>query len=444
MESLKSKLREFPYWFYILRGISIYFITLIVKSFVGLRMLDTYSEVETSLEAGVTKIPFFVISIFYFVGTFFLLNSVLNLFCTYDKRVMNEFLDEKWERVYFWRSIKRALRSREFLVECGIVLFFTALGSVVGWYPEVAGMFEATGAPDALLFALPFIIMLPLTFVMSLWRRYEAYRYWHYLARSEKLDKLYRISRLLLRAVSLPILYIFFFPFVPMLGLMFISLSAVFAMLIKSLSLLGFLLAAVVFVALLFIIKALHSLGKRKKLIKQLRSTAAESGYSLSEIKHPYASLFSRKRECIFVLSKDGKTFTCKVIGSFWQRSPLYFVSKSTAYYMHRLGTKNHHVTLLSAFEYDFSGEGDKIIIVNPVPKRIFVSMDEELFGAEQIYYDDSGRLSSVLRQSTKEAKSTRELEPGDKIWGYAIYNTTSFISAIDRKVLGRYNGMFD
>ena len=111
---------------------------------------------------------------------------------------------------------------------------------------------------------------------------------------------------------------------------------------------------------------------------------------------------------------------------------------------MKRIGTKNHHVTSMSVFEYHFDGEGDKIIIVNPVPKRIFVAMDEHLEGAQYNEYCDTGTLASVLRSHSKEAKSTRELVPGDKIWGYAVYNTTSFVSAVDRKCLGRYNGMFD
>ena len=74
MNSIKEKLRTFPYWLYILRGVAIYFITLLIKSFMGMMVLATYSDFELTLESGMTKIPFFVISIIYFVGTVLLLN----------------------------------------------------------------------------------------------------------------------------------------------------------------------------------------------------------------------------------------------------------------------------------------------------------------------------------------------------------------------------------
>jgi hypothetical protein len=286
--------------------------------------------------------------------------------------------------------------------------------------------------------------MPPITFVLYIWRRYEAYRYWNHLERADKIGKLYSIFSIFLRGLLIVVLYCFFYQYLPMVAFLFISLSSVMLILVDALTMLGFLAAAVAFVLLLYGIGALRAIGKRRRLIKSIKEVAPENGYELSEIKRPYASLFKRGKECNFILKKDGKVFSCHFVGSPFQRAPLFFVSATTAYYMHRLGTKNHHITFLSVFEYDFEGEGEKIIILNPVPKRTFVSMDELLEGAEYNEYSDTGRLSSILRRESKEAKSTRDIVPGDKIWGYAIYNTTSFISVVDRKCLGRYNGMFE
>lgn len=444
MDSLKEKLRAFPYWLYILRGVAIYFITLLIKTFMGMMILATYSDFELMLESGNTKIPFFVIAIIYFVGTVLLLNSVLYLFSTYDKRVMNDFLDEGWKKVTIGRSFARAIRSKEFIVEFSVIIFFTLIGCLVGWYPEVSYSFSALTTNENLMFWLPFMIMPPITFILSLWRRYEAYRYWHHLDRADNIRKLYSILSIFLRGVLIVVLYCFFYQYVPMVAIIFVSFSSVILLLIDALTVLGFVAAAAVFIFILYGIGALRAIGKRKKLIKQIKEVAPENGYEISEIKRPYASLFKRNKECNFTLKKDGKTFSCHFIGSPWQKAPLFFVSSNTAYYMHRLGTSKRHLTFLSVFEYDFEGEGEKIIILNPVPKRSFVSMDELLEGAEYNEYCDTGRLSSVLRRHSKEAKSTRELVPGDKIWSYAIYNTTSFISAVDRKCLGRYNGMFE
>ena len=82
MDSLKEKLRAFPYWLYILRGIAIYFMTLLIKSLMGVMVIATYSDFEMTIESGILKIPTFVVMIIYFVGAILLLNSILYLFCT--------------------------------------------------------------------------------------------------------------------------------------------------------------------------------------------------------------------------------------------------------------------------------------------------------------------------------------------------------------------------
>ena len=119
----------------------------------------------------------------------------------------------------------------------------------------------------------------------------------------------------------------------------------------------------------------------------------------------------------------------------------MYFVSDKHAYYLHRFGTKNHHFDILREFEYNFDGEGDRIIILNPVPKSAYATQSTYV---DHSWYDEY-RLASVMSPKSKRvADGARKIEPGDKIWGYVIYNTSSFIGAIDRGCLGRYNGLFD
>ena len=100
---------------------------------------------------------------------------------------------------------------------------YTLLGTLVGWFPEISGSFSATGASDTLLSWLPTIIMLPLTFLMTLWRRYEANRYWLHLMRVDNIEKLYNPFRLFLRLITLPLLYIVFYPLSPSFALVFVS-----------------------------------------------------------------------------------------------------------------------------------------------------------------------------------------------------------------------------
>lgn len=451
MTDIEKSANRFPYWFYLLRGFAIFFITLIIKSVMGIRVLDTYSDMDINLTGtGAVRIPFFIISIIYFVGTFFLLNSVLNLFFTYDKRVMKRFLLEKPTKVKIGTAFKGALTSPEYWFEVIPLLLFTLLGTSLGWFPEISGSFSATGASDTLISWLPTIIMLPLTFLMTLWRRYEANRYWLHLMRVDNIEKLYNPFRLFLRLITLPLLYIVFYPLSPSFALVFVSISSLIVMFIDILSLLGFIGVIIGIIALMLGISALRSIRKRAKFIKKLKKTALDSGYTISEIKRPYASLFVRRNECNFTISKDGKLFSCHFVGSFWEGAPMFFVSDSIAYYLHRIGTKNHHLTFLSTFSYDFEGEGDKLLIINPVPRRMYVAEDEHLTGEGVMPWGGaptSSRSYAIMRlKADKKSREsfTREITPGDKIWDYTVYNSTFLLGAIDRKCLGRYNGRFE
>ena len=449
--SIKDKLKEFPLWLFLIRGFAIYFIVLAIKSILGFRVMTTYTGMQLgSYSNGTIIMPDFAVALIYLVGTFFLFNSTLNIFCSYDRRRMEMLLAKGVTRVGLFESFWRSLRSAEYWCEMAPLMFFTVIGALVGWYPEVTYSFAETGVSQGFLDVLPLLFMTTVTLLLTLWRRYEAERYWLYLQRRDNLDRLYRHRRLILRAVMLPIIYIIFYPFAPMAGMIFFALPAFLIMLVDFLSLLGFVVALFALIALIYGLSVLHAVKVRKRIVKKLPQLCEENGYTLSEIKRPYASLFSPKNECNFTVEKDGKLFSCHLVGSPWQKAPIFFVSSTTAYFKHKIGTKNHHITFLSTFEYNFEGEGEKIIIVNPVPKHIYVSQDEMLTGETDetaARYQTEGRLSSVATLSPirrREAKSTRELQPGDKIWGYTIYNTTSFLGAIDRKCLGRSNGFFD
>ena len=48
-----------------------------------------------------------------------------------------------------------------------------------------------------------------------------------------------------------------------------------------------------------------------------------------------------------------------------------------------------------------------------------------------------------VLTIAEEDGKQ-RMIASADKIWGSVIYDTEALIGAVDRKILGRYNGMFE
>lgn len=445
MDERNNESKKSPLGFYMLRGVGIALLLWLIKTLMSLFVMMVYTT-----SAGNTDfVPMWAIYLIIAVGDLFIFNSLVRIFSLHDRAEMRKFLDRKIPNVRFGEEISALVHSREFLTETCTSLITVMLISFIGGFNEISGIFRDTGAPQMLLFFLPAIMLVPMLFIVGTWSQYEVRRRWHYLDHVQNLEILYSIPRLIINGVLIFFLYIFVFPYAPIILLAYISIVGVFAALIDMLTVLGFIAAAIVLVLLIFGYVALRSIFLRKKLLKQLKAVSASSGYTLSEIKRPYASLFKWRSECNFAISDGKRTFSCRLLGSYWQRAPMYFTSDKHGHYLHRIGTKNHHIDLLSQFEYDFEGEGDKLIILNPVPRRLYAAQGTYI---EHPWYDEN-KMISVIRGS-RSAKAgghrmshdgdVRKLEPGDKIRGYAVYNTTSFIGAIDRKCLGRYNGMFE
>ena len=422
---------------YVIRGIGVSIITLLIKLLTSGLVFVIY----TGTRGEFSFMPEWAVHLIIFIGLILIYGSVVRLFALYDKDVMRRLLGMKLKKVTLKAAVPKILSSPEFLVETASTSLFALAASFFGAYYEIPGTFRYTGAPEWLLTLLPALILIPLFFIVGAWQRYEVMRRWHWLDHIGNIHSLDSVPRLIFNALLIIFAYVLVYPLGPILILAYLSVFGIFGAFFDGMTVLG-IIAVIASVALLiFLFTLLHAVRIRKKLLKKLRRVAASSGYELSEISRPYASLFKPMNEPSFTLRRDGKVFSCRLVGSYLHRAPMYFISDKHAYYLHRFGTKNHHFDVLREFEYNFEGEGDKIIILNPVPKSAYATMSTYV---DHSWYDED-KLASVLPGRNKKATDgAKKLEPGDKIWGYVIYNTTSFIGAIDRGCLGRYNGLFD
>ena len=422
---------------YVLRGIGISLLTLIIKLCTSFVIFVMY----TGTRGDFSFVPEWAVHLVILVGTILIYGSVSRMFSLYDKDVMSRLLKKKLKKITVRANIPPILSSPEFLIETASCTLFAIAASFFGAYYEIPGVFRYTGAPEWLITALPAILIVPIFFLVALWQRYEVCRRWHWLDHIGNVASLNSIPRLIFNATLIILAYVGVYPFAPMLIMAYLSVFGIFGAFFDGMTVIGIIAVIASVMLIIFLCTVLHAIRIRKRLLKKLRKVCASSGYELSDITRPYASLFKPASEYNFTLKHDGKTFFCRFVGSYLHRAPMYFVSNKHAFYLHRFGTKNHHFDIMREFEYDFEGEGDKIIILNPVPKRAYA--------AQTTYVDnnryDEDKLASVIGSQNKiAADGARKLEPGDKIWGYVIYNTTSFIGAIDRACLGRYNGMFD
>ena len=111
----------------------------------------------------------------------------------------------------------------------------------------------------------------------------------------------------------------------------------------------------VIFVIFLFIaIKYLRAIKSRKRFIRDLKRFAEENQYILSEIYYPVASIFRHYDGYSFLLKKDNREFTCRLLATVNKRTPVVFTSAESGYYRHRIGGKKHHITIQHKFDYGF------------------------------------------------------------------------------------------
>ena len=99
-----------------------------------------------------------------------------------------------------------------------------------------------------------------------------------------------------------------------------------------------------------------------------------------------------------------------EIIGCRSRGVPVCFSSSSEGYFRYRLGTKNHHITLSLTFNYEIDGDGIKILILEPVPKRALVCEGER----EKVLFN------------------------ADKLWDCVVYEEDAFIGTMERYCLGK------
>jgi len=169
----------------------------------------------------------------------------------------------------------------------------------------------------------------------------------------------------------------------------------------------------VVLAILLILIPSLvysRKFRKRRKFIKALKKLCKEEKFELSPIRKSYN--FKTDEGESFTVKANGKTYACKLIASKKKLSNTTFYEDGT--YVTRGSVKPFfrlEVARLDTYvNYTFESEHPKVIILNPTPKRIFVS----------------------------HGGVTHELDVGDSVCGYKLYTGSSFLNALERDCIER------
>ena len=386
-------------WQYPLRGVGSFAILFLLKSLTTPRLASFITD----------TIPSQLFYAFATLGIILIYNSVVHSFTFYDYDSFAVFKKRKLERLRFTEELGVILRSKEFWLETLPVIAFSLLFSLFGgFYETVYTIFFVGRAPSWAFSVIPLVSIPILLFAVSLLCRYEIHRYWLELIRKGEENRVESKVKFIFKMALVFTMYPLVFPYTPYVLFLMLTFFGVVGALVSVLSVLGFIAAAVGLILGIIGLLKWKNHRLRKRFLHSVKAAAEQKGETLDILTKEQ----SKVRGYDFTLTSRDKTYSVKIIAPLSGLTPLYFTSSEDAYFLHRIGTKEHHTSLENHFSYSFVAEGQRLIVFLKFPNRIFAT----------------------------EYGATRRLFSGDRIWNYIIFNTKSFLGAQDRECLYRSN----
>ena len=413
MEFHEPKSKETRYFLYLLRGVAIFVLTLITKTVTNIQVIAiSQNEDIIRSQSATTLAIFYAIAV---LGVWLIYGTTTYVLSLYDKDASERFFARHVGEVRFIEEAGHIIRSPEFLLETGASVLLSFFAALLGGFFETDRLLAVAGLDhESLRLILTTLINLAALIFISLFQRYEIHRYWRDLKRIGDTDKLRSPLRMGIHLSAL-LLYPFVYPYALLPVYVVLTFAGIASVFMKAYGLAGLIIAVVLIVVFAFAIPLNKRRRAKDKFLKKLATVAAENGYVFENIT---ATDVDGHRRPQFSLEKDGKVFYFRFLDTLRRGTPLYFTSDHEGYFLHRLGTKKHHVSLTHRFEYGFdvTTPGDKLLVIIRYPKHVYAQSDN----------------------------ATRPLVGGDKLWDYTVFEPETLIAHVDRKCLGLYRGMFD
>ena len=189
------------------------------------------------------------------------------------------------------------------------------------------------------------------------------------------------------------------------------------------------------------IFRRVRAYRKRKKFFAVLTELCRKKRYILSKIKNPYKSIFGPCEGETFNVRIGEKKYSCKIISSLKRNRDLYIMKNGIGGWFIRW--KFISIELFSytkTFEFGWESDAKKVLIVNPVPKRVLTPKGEHAIPEENTEYYVSqrmGGLKAMVLKTTSQEYAT-ELDNCDIVGGYEFYTATGFLNALERDIIDK------
>ena len=149
----------------------------------------------------------------------------------------------------------------------------------------------------------------------------------------------------------------------------------------------------------------------RKKCIKAIKKACKESGFVMTEIRHPYLSAFRVCKEESFQITTGKKTYSCKLLGAPKRGLPLAIHPTGAMHFLHSFSLfKATLYSYTTVRDFNYESDLTKILIINPVPKKL------------SCYF-----MNKIA-----------EIDNGALVGEYKIYTATAFIRALETDTVER------
>ena len=361
-----------------------------------------------------------LMEIAFFLFVFPAFYSLTRTFAITDPRFNKAVSENKENLQKFTDKAAFVLTTPYIYFELLIVSFFFTVTSYATIFVQIHTVIPPT-TPKLLVT----LMLIAGSFLMSLLARISAIKELCYKATFEEIkfgraDRKFGIWYLVRNCVLLSFIYPIAVIMIPYM----LAIAAVpFLFNVKDTLTILFIIAAIIL--LLVFMKNIKAFFKRRKFLRKLKKFCKKNKYTLEDQRYMTRSVFKEHDGANFVINAGGKRYACKMVASKTKGNPLYFTENGELYevktrsFTFLVSAKGMGAAMMNSMNisksatvtsFAFESKYPKLIIVNPVPARLFVGHPDH----------------------------SMPIDVGSRVGEYRIYNASGFMNAIERDCVER------